>query len=173
MFGHENLLHGDDKPGYTGSYRRGENVSFGDALYNDLDCKRALVRERPVHRRVQELAINGYTHQEIASTVGLTPSTVSNILRQRWAREHMVNRMAETANQEIKELLEAAAPSAIKRIIELAEDETLARTELAFKANNAILDRFLGKPTQPITNEPKDLDKLSTEELERIAAGQS
>ena len=171
-FGHENLRHDSEKPGYTGSYRRGENVSIGDELFNDLDCKRGLVRERPVHRRVQELAINGYTNNEIAATVGLTPSTVSNVLRQPWAREHMVDRMAETANEEIKSLLEAAAPSAVKRIIELASDPRIEGTKLVLDANNAILDRFLGKPVQPMTQEVKEFDKLSTEELEKIAAGQ-
>ena len=31
--------------------------------------------------------------------------------------------------------------------------------------------RFLGKPVQPMTTDAKEFDKLSTEELEKIAAG--
>lgn len=156
--------------GAAGSRLHGENAVLDDAFSNDVDPVRFRVRERPVDRRMCELAINGYTTKEIAATLDVTTTTVSNTLRQPWARERMIKRMRMTANEEIRELLEAAAPQAVKRVIQRAEEH--AGDKLGADADAEILNRFLGRPVQPITNpDPKDFGKLSDAELERIAAG--
>lgn len=161
--GNPNLPHSDKTP------RQGANTALADALHNDIDPQRTRVRERPVDRQMQELAVQGYTHKEIARTLGVTTNTVSNTLRQPWAREHMIERMQRSANEEIRALLEGAAPGSVKRTIELAEKN--AGTELGFKADKEIMDRFMGKSVQPLSREAKDMEKLSDEELEAIAAG--
>jgi len=119
---------------------------------------------------MSELATEGYTNKEIAAAVGRSPVTVSHTLRQPWAREYMIRRMQQSANEEIKQLLESAAPRSIARVITLAEEAQ--GSELGFKADKEILDRFLGRAVQPIANEPKDFEKLSDKELETIARGQ-
>lgn len=158
----------NNKSGCIGSTRKGVNSAIAGALHADIDSTKEKRRETVVHRRMAELAINGYQQKEIAVALGVTPKTVSENLRQPYAREYMIQRMQQSANEEIKEALEKAAPGAIRRIIQLAEDAP--NTKLGFAANLEVLDRFLGKAVQPMTHEVTDLDKLSTEELERIAA---
>lgn len=147
----------------------GGGAAVGKILRSERPPQYEVRNERVVHRRIQELAINGHTIKEIAAIVGREETCVSNLLRQPWAQEQMVTRMQQTANEEIKALLESAAPGAVQRIIALAEEHP--NTEIGFKADMAILDRFMGKPTQPITQETKDMEKMSDAELERIASG--
>lgn len=144
----------------------GVNAALPDALFNDIDPQTFRQRERPVDRRVCELATLGYTCQEIAATLDRTPANVSNILRQPFARKYMIERVQQTANNEIKELLEKVAPESIKRIAKLAE--AAPNTKLGFAADVYLVDRFMGKAVQPIRDED-ELKKLTPEELKAIA----
>ena len=157
-----------------GTYSRqcrhgGFNSTLKDALYNDIEPAYPRARENPRDRRICELSTQGYTNKEIATAMEMSVQAVSNILRQPFSRKYMIERVQQSANAEIKAALEKAAPEAVQRVIELAE--TARGTELGFKADQALLDRYMGKATQPLSVEPKDFDKLSDAELEKISAG--
>lgn len=146
----------------------GPPVHIERPLYNDPGPFWEKKTERVRDRVVCDMAIAGATQREIAASVGIASVTAGNVLRQPWARQYMIEKISRTAQEEIRALLEAAAPQAIARVIEVAK---APETKLGFAANIEILDRFLGRSVQPIATEPKDFDKLSDAELEAIAAG--
>jgi len=116
-----------------------------------------------------EFAVQGYTQAEIAEAVGVAPGTVSNTLRQPFARKYVIERMQKTVDDTIKEALEKAAPQAIARIITLAENAP--NTKLGLMADQEILNRYLGKAVQPIKNTGGEaLEKLTDAELATIAS---
>lgn len=151
-------------------YRDAPEVQIERPLYNDSGPFWEKKCERVRDRIVCDMAIAGATQKEIAQSVGIAPITAGNVLRQPWARQYMIEKISRTAQEEIRALLEAAAPAAITRVIKVAENP---ETKLGFAANLEILDRFLGKSVQPISTDPKDFDKLSDRELEEIAAGRA
>jgi hypothetical protein len=123
--------------------------------------------EQPRHRVILEQLIAGYTPKEVAANLNCGRELVRNTFRQTWANDYMIERIQKTAGQEIREMLEKAAPQAVGRVIELAENAK--GTKLGLDADLQILERYLGKAAQPVTVEPKDFDKLSDAELEKIA----
>jgi hypothetical protein len=142
----------------------GPNSQLRNALFNDIEPAYVTKKEKPVHRRCAHLAAVGYNVKEIAAIVEMSPITVSNILRQPYAREATINAIKEdAAAEQIKSMLESAAPSAVKRIMSLAESKT--GTELGFKADLAIVERFMGKPVQPVS-QAKPIAQMSDAELE-------
>lgn len=146
----------------------GVNASLPDAFYNDLDPDKEVMHERPWHRVAISMAQNGFNHAEIARALDVTPNHISRVLRQPWARKHMIAEIKQNTKDELRSMIETAAKDAFLRIIQIAEDP---KTPPAVKlsANQEALNRFLGKPTQPISTGSDDLAKLSDKELERIA----
>ena len=147
----------------------GVNSKLEDAFYNDRDPQYKLVSEKPKHRLMVYLAAQGKTNKEIGEQVGASPINVSNVLRQPWARERMQSEIRESGLDELQALLRGEAQASVLKLVELRDnaDSEAVQAQCADK----LLDRFLGKPTQPIREEKTDLSKLSDEELERIAAG--
>lgn len=150
----------------------GVNAGLPGALHNDSDPQYYIKYERPLHRLVIYLAANGLTMKEIAAKTEQSTVAISNILRQPWARAKMIEVMKETGEENIRDLLKPAAKDALLQIIKISKNEdglVPAAVQLAASVN--VVDRFLGKPTQPITTEEVAPEKLSDEELEaRIAA---
>jgi hypothetical protein len=71
--------------------------------------------------------------------------------------------------QEMREFLEAEVLPTLKVVVAVRDDEK-ARASDRLNASAQLLDRFLGKPVQPMTTETVDVKKLSSDELERQAA---
>lgn len=161
--GRPNNLFAAPRPGASGLHFDGENAQIENGLFNDVDVRHKYRREKPVHRRCAVLAATGLKNVEIAKIVGLSPVSVSTAIRQPHARETIVNTIKEdAAAEQIKRLLETAAPQSIQRIANLAEAK--AGTELGFKADLAIVERFMGKPVQPVS-QAKPVTEMSDEEL--------
>lgn len=147
----------------------GVNVSLPNALHNDIDSGVTYKKEKISHRLIICAAAGGATNVEIAASLGLSLPTVSNVLRQPWARERMLQTMKDNADENIRDILKTAAIPALKQIIETSTDETV-KAEVRLAASRDIVDRFLGKATQPLTHEEVSVDKLTDEELERRIA---
>jgi hypothetical protein len=151
----------------------GVNAKLEDGLHGDLDSVRELKRETPVHRTMINMSAAGYQNVEIAKFLGRNIATVSNTLKQPWAREYLLKEAKKTVQDEIKQLLESEALPSIKKLIAIRDSVDLnsgipvlpADKNVSAQAANSILDRFLGKPTQPITTEAKPTAQLSDEEL--------
>jgi hypothetical protein len=142
----------------------GVNSKLEGALVGDLDPAYELTQEKPVHRTIINLAAAGYMNVEIAKIVGYSATMVANTLKQPWAREYLINEAKKTVQDEIKAVLESEALPSIRKLVTVRDSEK-ARPSDVIQASNSLLDRFLGKPTQPITTEAKPVETQSDEEL--------
>lgn len=168
---HERRSRGYAGLGQTSKVRfvTGENASLDNAFYNDSDSRLVYKREKPIHRQFIEHAIQGYNNREIARLFSTTVVTVSNILRQPWAREYMQSRMKENTQDELAALLKSETLPSLKKLVSIRDADSTPAAVVA-SVSNSILDRVLGKAAQPILNTNVDLDKLDDNELRRIAA---
>lgn len=143
----------------------GVNTELVGGLVGDLDPVRVAKRETPVHRTMVNMAAAGYTNREIASFTGYNATTVATAIKQPHAREYLINEAKKTVQDELRALLEGQAIPSIKALIAV-RDEPEAKGSDVIAASNSILDRFLGKPTQPILNkEETPAEKLTEDEL--------
>ena len=154
--------------GNVGKREHGINARIENGLVGDIDPVRIAKRETPVHRTMVNMAGAGYTNREIAAFTGYSPATVATAIKQPHAREYLINEAKKTVQDEIRELLECQAIPSINKLIEVRDSAT-ARHSDVLTASNAILDRFLGKPTQPIVTNEKPADQLSDDELKSRA----
>jgi lambda repressor-like predicted transcriptional regulator len=158
-------LGGIHSPNYDPkAYANGDNAAMPNALAGDLDCKHIVERERPWHRTIVNMAAAGYNNREIAKMTGRHTNTVENTLRQPWAREYLITEAKKTVQDEIKAILESEALPSIRKLVAVRDGEGVRPSDV-ITASNSLLDRFLGKPVQPMTTDAKPVAQLSDEEL--------
>lgn len=149
-----------------GKRQFGENAKMEDALVGDFDATRELTQERPHHRTMVNMAMAGYNHKEIADFTGYSAITVANTLKQPWARERLIKKSMQTVQEEIREFLEGEVLPSLKTLRSVRDDmETPKAVKVV--ASNSILDRYLGKPVQPISGDQKPPSELSDDDLRK------
>lgn len=141
----------------------GVNTEIDNGLVGDLDPVRFAKRETPVHRTMVNMAAAGYTNREIASFTGYNKTTVATALKQPHARAYLINEAKKTVQDELRALLESQAIPSIQKLVQVRDNSDKGSDVIA--ASNSILDRFLGKPTQPIVTETKPVEQLTDDEL--------
>jgi hypothetical protein len=144
----------------------GVNSKIDNALVGDHDPQLFYKTEKPVHRTMVNMAGVGYTTREIAEFTGYDIKTVSNVLRQPWARERLITEAKKTVQDEMKEFLESEVLPSLHTLKEVRDDVEARRSD-RITASNSLLDRFLGKPVQPISENQKPPSELSDEELRK------
>jgi hypothetical protein len=95
------------------------------------------------------------------------------VLKQPWAQEYVINQAKKTVQDEIKAILEAEALPSIRKLVAIRDSVDFnsgvpvlaADKNVAKAAADSLLDRFLGKPVQPMTTDAKPVAQLSDEEL--------
>lgn len=157
----------NDKRGQVGLRAGGKNSTVENALVGDIDPVRIAKRETPVHRTMVNMAAAGYTNREIASFTGYNRVTVATAIKQPHAREYLINEAKKTVQDELRALLEGQAIPSIQALIKVRDSSEKGSDVVA--ASNSILDRFLGKPTQPIVTESKPVEQLTDDELKSRA----
>lgn len=135
-----------------------------DALHNDSDSVRDVEQEKPIHRRFVDLQLQGYTPTEIGKMTGFSMQWVSQVLKQPFARQRFINESKKTVQEEIKAFLEAEVLPSLKMLKTIRDDEAAPKA-VRTVCSNSILDRFLGKPVQPISEAAKPPSEQSDEEL--------
>ena len=146
-----------------------ENAKLEDALFGDGDPRYFLDKEKPEHRQMSEMKLAGFDIKEIAAALGYSPTMVSNVLRQPWARAYMLKQTKKTVQEEMREFLEGEVMPTLRKLAEVRDDDKSRKSDV-INASNALLDRFLGKAVQPIVTESVDPEKLSSKDLELAAA---
>ena len=189
---HDSVAHNQMKEYWRERGTGVEEVGWGvkchveEGLFNPVSTQRLYTREKPWHRVVAELAAAGHTVAEIVAFTGRSRRSVQMVLAQPYAQERIAKKAAMNANEEIREILETAAPESLRRIINLAEtgakSQDIEMRKLAAQQDHAILDRLLGKPSQPITTEAiapavqltdEELDKRIAQNLPDLAGGRN
>src|SRR6516162_9854530 len=87
--------------------QNGENSKMPDALFGDLDPITSIPIEKPEHRLMADMKVQGYNNREIAAFTGYTDHHVSDVLRQPHIRERILNGIKKNTQEEIKRFLEA------------------------------------------------------------------
>lgn len=116
-----------------------------DALFGDSGAYQVYKAEKPEHRLMLWLRLNGHTVKETATLTGYTPQTVSQVCKQSWFREAFCRLSTEMGKDVVQTLLEGEVVPTIERLIALRDG---AESDAVRKAAcDSILDRFMGKPT--------------------------
>lgn len=142
----------------------GVNSKLPNALFGDLDARHVLSYEKPWHRTAINMSAAGYRNNEIAAAVGRSSVSVATALRQPWARDYIINEAKKTVQDEIRAILEQQAVPSIQKLVEV-RDSPVARHADVISASRELLDRFLGKPVQPMTTDAKPVAAMSDDEL--------
>jgi len=72
-----------------GNYRGGPGRPRG--VKNGQGVTPTLLEPKPIHDYVLLLHLAGRTNKEVAEVLGITPQTVTNVLRSEWAQEKIVH----------------------------------------------------------------------------------
>lgn len=142
----------------------GVNSTIENGLVGDIDPVRIAKRETPVHRTMVNMAAAGYTNREISEFTGYNTNTVATAIKQPHAREYLIKEAKKTVQDEIRQLLESQAIPSIQTLVAV-RDNPQARGADRVTASNSLLDRFLGKPVQPISKDEKPPSAMTDAEL--------
>jgi hypothetical protein len=148
-----------------------EYLADEDALWNDTTAgkdtirQHRRVRELPQHRLMIMLKVQGLSNQEIGERLDVLPSTVGDVLRQPWARARIVHELQTAGRDALHTLLESTAVDSVMTLVSLRDDP---KTPQAVKkaACDSLLDRVLGKATQPIVQTNVNIQSTSLVELD-------
>lgn len=121
-----------------------------DALYGAKPAYQAIKREKPEHRLMLWLKLNGHSTKEIASVTGYTDVHIRTICKQPWFIDAFCKLSTEAGKDAVQTYLEGEVMPALQRTVSLAQDSKIDAVKLA--ANREILDRFLGKPLAKTEN---------------------
>lgn len=138
------VLRGDNTTGEAPQLRQEIISDHVDRLFGERRSYLEIKRERPEHRLVLWLTLEGQSPKTIAASFGRTTEWVRNLRRQPWFQDAFCKLSAEMGRDAVQALLKGEAVPAILRTVELAKNADSDAVRLA--ANRELLDRFLGKP---------------------------
>lgn len=148
----------------NGTMRSGKNAERENGFFNDTDPLIYRQKEMPWHRVVAHMIAEGYTYEEIAKTLGRNRRTIEEIARQPFVRQRTIAKIEENTKSEIKAFLESEVMPSLQAVVAVRNDPNSKPSE-KLAAANSVLDRFLGKPTQPIQHNTKTPSEMTDEEL--------
>jgi hypothetical protein len=107
-----------------------------------------VVKETPEHLVIAYMAASGMSQSECATRTGKHRVTMSNLFRQPWFQQRVVDIISEQGSDVVKTLIAGAAVDSVLRLIHLRDH---AESE-AVQASTSIhlLDRHLGKAPQKV-----------------------
>ena len=142
----------------------GGNNGDANRFHGRADPDHSISRERPWHRQAADLALAGYTASEIGEMLGKHRRSVDRAVSQPYQQARMIEESKKTARQDIQAFLEKEVMPSLETLVAVRNDAS-ARSSDRLAAANSILDRFLGKPTQPIETNAKPPEEMSDLEL--------
>lgn len=137
-------------------------------LFNGRQPHYPIMHERMEHRVICFLKAQGFSNVEIAEQTGFSAVAVSNIIRQPWAQKRILDIIHDSGQNAVQQLLASEAYESVQRLV-IERDNPNARPSERIAAADKLLDRALGKPSQPLDHTIQSkIDDLSDDELERI-----
>jgi len=111
----------------------------------------AIVREKPEHRILLLLKLKGLSNREIAEQTGYSEPWVSQVTRQPWFQDMLVEKLADAGDKLVDEVIALEAKNSVFTLIQLRDDPNQLGSVRAACAKD-LLDRYLGKPVQRTEN---------------------
>lgn len=115
-----------------------------DNLFGQTECYRKYIREKPEHRLMLWLKLNGHNNREISNISGYGYQSVCNVCKQPWFVEAFCRISTEMGKDAVETFLEGEIVPTLSRLGELRYSESDAVSKAAC---DSILDRIRGKPT--------------------------
>lgn len=116
-----------------------------DALFANTRSHTVLKKERPEHRLMLWMRLQGHKPKEIATALRCTPQTVYNVCGQPWFKEAFVRLSSELGKDVAETFLRGEELPSYMKLVEIRDNEN-APYHVQAAAANAILDRIRGKP---------------------------
>lgn len=123
--------------------------------------------EQPWHRAAAYHFAKGMGVKEVAEANGVTPQTVTQLLKNEWFQSLVTSLMAEAGMDAVTSLLKAEGLNSVQTLITLRDAED---TPKHVKANIAmeILNRTHGKAVQRVESEVSHKPSSTIEEVRRL-----
>lgn len=139
-----------------------------EGYHNPRDPIVSIQTERPEHRNVLLLKMQGHSNVEIANLTGYTPVHIATIVKQDWAQEFMARHQNRVGIKKVEMLLDGAVGKAVERLITECDSEAEKSTAMSrIAAARELLDRKFGKAAQPIlSGRLSDVTKMSDGEID-------
>lgn len=137
-------VHSQD--GTTHNVPTSTDNSFGDrvdSLFGARPSYQLIKNERPEHRLILWLKLQGHSTKEVAAQTGYTDVHIRTICKQPWFIENFCRQAKELGTSAVNTFLEGEVMPALVRTVELAQGSKVDAVRLS--ANREILNRFLGK----------------------------
>lgn len=144
--------------------RNGVNAALPDALFGAVDTDHYIQTEKAWHRRAVDLSIQGFEIKEICNLLGYGRGQVETVLKQPWAQERIIEASKKSVADEMKAFLEAEVMPTLQ-FVKLVRDDPAAKYSDRLSAGEKLLERFLGKAVQPMTNVTKEVESMTNAEL--------
>lgn len=142
--------------------------SSPDRLHGDKVPNLTTLKETPMHRMMVYMHAAGKTAREIADQTNYSYSSVSQVLRQPWARERVVQILKETGGDMVRHFLNSEVSPSLEVIRDIRDDPK-AKPADRITAAKDLIDRALGKATimveskSEVKNIPSDAARLDAE----------
>lgn len=147
----------------------GQTADKGEKLFNSAEPSHGVLHEQPEHRLMIWMKSQGASNREIARQLGYSEPWVSQVLRQPWARERIVNILKDAGGDELGTILKGAAADSLHTLIDLRD--TSLNPAVRRAAADSLLDRYLGKPTQHVeTKQAITVSQSSLTDIDREIA---
>lgn len=154
----------------AGTPEEAEYMQSVDALHKDRIPSHGITSEKPEHRLMLFMKVQGMSNREIATKLGFSTVHVSQVTRQPWFRLRLVDELKRAGRESLVELFKTEGENSFQTLVEI-RDNTEAPAAVRKSAADSILDRILGKPVQKIEERRQNVSTPDTvAELDREIA---
>lgn len=137
-----------------------------DSLFNAKHANLSVRKEKPEHRLMLWLTLNGHSPKEIAGITGYSYLHVLQVRRQPWFQENFAKLSTSMGRDAVESFLEGEIIPTLERIVQLRDSADSDSVRLA--ASNAILDRIRGKPTVKVETKNTSTVDVTVMDAEKL-----
>lgn len=146
-------------------------IRAGGHFHNPREPQVPIQTERPEHRAVLLLKMQGLTNIQIEERTGYTRVHIATIVKQPWAQQYMSQNMHLAGMDQVIHTLKGSALKAAKRLEEEIDNEDTGDARSRIAASKIVIQQIYGAAAVNVTHNIVDNpDKATDAELDaRIA----
>lgn len=137
-----------------------------ECLHNAKLPQLNIIHEKPWHRAVAYMLAQGFTQREVSARFGKTEPWISQLARQPWFQQRVVDELKEGGIDKIKALLDAETLPSLEKVTYLRDHAKNESVQLT--AAFDIINRTLGKPTQKVETVNTTDIKMTLTNIQKI-----
>ena len=142
-------------------------IRAGGSFHNPREPQVPIQTERPEHRAVLLLKMQGLTNIEIEERTGYTRVHIATIVKQPWAQAYMSQNMHLAGMDQVIHTLKGSALKAAKRLEEEIDNEDTGDARSRIAASKIVIQQIYGAAAVNVTHHvADDPDKASDAEID-------